>query len=523
MAFNVRFYSFAKKGNSTATPPANATYKSFNCVGKNPLSILSPVLQMKFTNGAEENPYDLNYAYIPQFHRYYYVNEWTNDGPVWTASLSVDALGSWKTSIGSQSCYVFRSAYTFDNLIPDTLYTTKNRLDVQNITLPKVWTIGGMNYNYDVENSGFFVVGVIGKNGTIYWGMPPETFDVFMRQIYSNSYYEAILGAFGALEYPEAKVAINPAQYISSVKFVPGSLLNGAASTPGQWGVYYNGSTTGMYVGPAFVDWTSTDPGKFAYQLTSGTYPTYQKSSTYDIYMLDYRHPQSDVRGDWLNFAPYSTYELFYPPFGLIELDPVEINNAAMNRLRVDLNLDPRSCIATLTVQVFAGVDPSLNNSLRTIVRMEAPFGVSVPVSAIMVPGTSAIQILSSTLGNALGGIVGLAKGGTVGSVAGAVAGFSGAALSGIGSAIGGKIPHVSTFGGPGNVSSLNGDPKLYITHWYLVDDDNTDRGRPLCQVKTLSAIPGFIVADSDHISIACTSAELETIKSAVSSGFYYE
>lgn len=515
--FQVRFYTFSKKQNSTAVP--SGTYTLYNCTAKNPLSVLSPVVVLRTANAAEDNPSAFNYAYIPQFNRYYHINEWTNDGPLWIARMTVDALASWKTEIGSQSCYVYRAASSYDSLIPDDLYPTKNRLDVQNVALPKVWTIGGVNYNSDLENSGFFVVGVIGKNGTIYWGMPPATFDVFMRCIYSDDYYEDILGAFGATEYPEAKVAINPAQYISSVKFVPGSLLNGASSTPGQWGVYYKDISTAMYVGPAYVDWTVSDPGKFAYQLTSGTYPTYQKSSKFDIYMLDYRHPQSDVRGDWLNFAPYSTYELFYPPFGLIELDPVEINNASMNRLRVDLNLDPRSCIATLTVQVFAGVDPSLNTSLRTIVRMEAPFGVSVPVSAIMVPGTSAIQVLSSTLGSALGGIVGMAKG----NAPGAVAGFGGAALTGIGTAINGKIPHVSTFGGPGNVSSLNGDPKLYVTHWYVVDDDLADKGRPLCQTKTISTLSGYIMADSDHISIACTSDELNTIKAAVSSGFYYE
>ncbi len=55
------------------------------------------------------------------------------------------------------------------------------------------------------------------------------------------------------------------------------------------------------------------------------------------------------------------------------------------------------------------------------------------------------------------------------------------------------------------------------------VDDDNTHRGRPLCQVKTISTLSGYIlVADAD-IAVPGTAEENEKIKGYMNGGFYYE
>lgn len=91
-----------------------------------------------------------------------------------------------------------------------------------------------------------------------------------------------------------------------------------------------------------------------------------------------------------------------------------------------------------------------------------------------------------------------------------------------VGQAVQGQIPHLSTMGGPGSTAAMDGTPKLYVTHWYMANDDLAGRGRPLMAVRKLSTIPGYIQADSDELSLSCTETEMQEIRAAVSGGFYY-
>ena len=56
-----------------------------------------------------------------------------------------------------------------------------------------------------------------------------------------------------------------------------------------------------------------------------------------------------------------------------------------------------------------------------------------------------------------------------------------------------------------------------------IVDEDNTRLGRPLCQIKTLSNIPGYIQVAEGDVDCDATLAEKATIKSYLEGGFYYE
>lgn len=495
--FQVTFYTFSKKRNSTAAP--TGTGSPYNCTAKAPLSVTAPVITLKLAEGAAANPSAWNYAHITAFGRYYYVSGWTNDGPLWTAYLRVDVLASFKTSIGSQTCYVYRSSYSYDLRVPDMLYPTTTRLRKLNISLPKVWTVGGGNtHNFA---SYYYVVQVIGQSGTETYAMTPDNFVRLLKYLYSDDYYDAVLGVFGATEYPEAKVAINPMQFISQVKLFYGSVLPSA-----QWALNYDATVTSVKVGPATVA-----PTAFTACHLSGISLSLEDINTDTG---DFVHPQADERGDWLNFAPFTNYELFYPPFGLIELDPASI--AGHDTLRVRLSIDNRTLTAMLEVRVLDAATP---NKIRTIVRMVSDVGVDIPVSAIVQPGTSQMQILRNTIGGIAQTVTGLATG----NPASAVTGLFGAVDAGVGAAVQGQVPHLSSMGHYGTGATLDGTPCLYVTQWYLSDDDLPDKGRPLCQIKTLSAIPGFIIADSDHVAIACTDPELAEIKSAIRGGFYYE
>lgn len=504
MAFNVVLYTFSKKQNSTAQPATAAL--TVSCTAKLPLDVVAPTIQLQLTGGAAANPSAYNYAYISSFSRYYWIRSWRNVGPLWEAELTCDVLASWKASIGNQTCYVYRSAYAYNNKLVDNKFPVTCRTHKLNVDLPKVWTIGGANENGAAENSGFYILGIITSSGTVYGAFTPSQLDTFLTALFDGDFYDEILGTFGATEYPEAKVAINPIQYISSIKFVPGSLISS-----GYWGIRYIDLTMGISVGPVSLSYLQT-PVSW-YRLTSGSNVVSNSFSIYDIELTsDFFHPQADERGDWLNMAPYTNYELFYPPFGLLQLDPAIISQYTY--LRIRLSLDVRTTTATLDVQVY---DTTAN--IRTILRQQAQFGVDVPLSNIIQPGTSAMQMISNTMSGVIGAVGGALTGNWVGA---ATSAFS-AVNAGIGTAVEGQIPHLSTIGGPGNVADLHGYPKLYVTHWYMADDDLADFGRPLCSSRQISAIPGFIICDSDHVAIACTSQELAEIKAAMQAGFYYE
>ena len=86
--FNVYFYNFTKKVNSTRTPVNGTTgllWEVHTCYLRSPSSIIAPVLEMSFNRnqyGGDGGVYnenigeavlEYNYAYIPRFNRYYFI------------------------------------------------------------------------------------------------------------------------------------------------------------------------------------------------------------------------------------------------------------------------------------------------------------------------------------------------------------------------------------------------------------------------------------------------------------------
>ena len=187
-----------------------------------------------------------------------------------------------------------------------------------------------------------------------------------------------------------------------------------------------------------------------------------------------------------------------------VELDPAAISHHENMRLRV--TLDARTAEIMLEVQVY-----NVPADMRTIYRATSSFGVPVPVSNVITPGYSDLRATQSILG----GLASLAQG----NIGAAVDKFGAA----IGGAVEGSIPHVSSIGGPGSTAKLDGFPKLYVTHWRVSPDDLQGKGRPLCDMRTISTIPGYIQGDPDELEIPCTSTELEIIREHVRNGFHYQ
>ena len=95
--------------------------------------------------------------------------------------------------------------------------------------------------------------------------------------------------------------------------------------------------------------------------------------------------------------------------------------------------------------------------------------------------------------------------------------------MSAIGSAVTAAQPNVTTSGMNSGFSGLAGSWHLTALFYQLVPEDNTHRGRPLCQVRTLSTLSGYQLCTNTDVSIPATREEIDMIRGYLESGYYYE
>ena len=80
----INLYKFTKKTNSTARP--GTPYMTLDCAIKTPSSILRPYIDI----ATESDLSAVNYAYIPDYERYYFVNDIVYNRGLWELSMVVD-------------------------------------------------------------------------------------------------------------------------------------------------------------------------------------------------------------------------------------------------------------------------------------------------------------------------------------------------------------------------------------------------------------------------------------------------
>jgi hypothetical protein len=85
------------------------------------------------------------------------------------------------------------------------------------------------------------------------------------------------------------------------------------------------------------------------------------------------------------------------------------------------------------------------------------------------------------------------------------------------------KAPQLLTSGSNGSLLMFAQNNYLCNTFYLCINDDNAQLGRPLCQVRTLKDIPGFMIVRSPDVAIPCFETERELIIQFLSSGFFYE
>ena len=475
MGFTVKLYTFSKRDNSTKRPAANAGTE-FSCVLKSGSGIMRPALAFDF--GIANDPSSYNYAYIPAFDRYYFIEEWYFDRALWTATLKVDVLATYKTEIGNASLYILRAAGAHNGNVIDTFYPCKT----------------GATFDRDVKSNPWntaptAVIGVIGKGSMFgsmnYYAMDPaHTYLIDLCNaltdpslIQNDANFSNIDASYGL-----QLSLVDPMQYIKSCVMIPVATqeisgIDNAAS----FGVFsFDNIGTGQKV----------HPGCRIYKSYSFTLK---------------KHPDTNARGNYVNSAPYTKMTLTIPPYGCIDIDTSVTCNAST--LDVDVEIDPTNGKGILVIKC--------NNIVLN--RLEAQIGVPVSLSSVTRDYVGAATSAIGAVAGAVGGVMGAATG-----LGGIGAGIAGAA-SGIGNAIESIMPRAQTIGSTGSFVSNRGDFRLDYQFMRPVDDDNTHNGRPLCDVRQISALSGYILVQDGDVAIDGTSAEDAAVRNYLEGGFYYE
>lgn len=497
----ITLYSgFKKRKNSTLQPPASTTIvPRITLTGhlKEPCTVTEPIINFQGLTGS---PAGYTYAYIPTFNRYYWITDWRWNNALWEGHLSVDVLASFRTEIGNTLAYVNRAASDYDGYIIDKMYPAASDWTTQTVALQVPWTVYG-------AANGTYILGVIrntpsGSAGgaVTYYAMTNNELTAFMRYLLSDTFY--IEQGFDDTATPPppitqglAKGLINPFQYIVSCTWFPASKSSFNISAP-----------TTISVGP--------------WEPITGITASYINGSvgyTYHHEQALTQHPQAIFRGGFLNKSPYTTHVCFLPPFGSFMVDTSYFDETNTH-LSIDVKVD---CITGQATLLAGAINP--NDALaipRIFWDTTAMFGVPIQITQLssdtLKAGVAAANIVAEGASAAFSGGLSLLLGG------------GRRLISDVGNAIEALLPRVNTQGSSGSFLAYDDTQNALVASitsrfCRVVDDDIAEMGRPLCQVKRLSDLNGFIQCGEASVDVSALKTEKEAILNFLLGGFYRE
>ena len=98
-----------------------------------------------------------------------------------------------------------------------------------------------------------------------------------------------------------------------------------------------------------------------------------------------------------------------------------------------------------------------------------------------------------------------------------------GGIFKGLTSAVESQMPKVSTAGANGSFIECIQQPQLISEFLPIVNENLAEYGRPLCAIRTINTLSGYIQCGEDDHSFSATKTESEEINRYLSEGFFYE
>ena len=94
---------------------------------------------------------------------------------------------------------------------------------------------------------------------------------------------------------------------------------------------------------------------------------------------------------------------------------------------------------------------------------------------------------------------------------------------NGLENAIRSSMPQVITSGQNGSFLAPVNNTHVIEQFYKIVDEDITHRGRPLCELRQLNTLSGFILCAEGEIDISCYDNERKEIVRYLTEGFFWE
>lgn len=111
-------------------------------------SIINPVIKIENYTGS--NITQSNYAYIPEFGRYYYITNITFSGNLYEISMHVDVLMTYKDSIRSNTAIVSRQENFYNLYLQDGVFKTNAFPHVEIRQFPAGFSKSEFNFIFTV-------------------------------------------------------------------------------------------------------------------------------------------------------------------------------------------------------------------------------------------------------------------------------------------------------------------------------------------------------------------------------------
>lgn len=485
MSVTVKMISFTKRENSTKTPTSAQlnSGSTFNCTMIDDTSIMNPTFKIS-QSGSSMIGY--NYCYVSTFNRYYFITNIRTFQNFWYVSCTCDVLATYKSPIGSQSHYVLRAASEYDENISDDIYPASTTMTANVNTADDgdpMSSSNGYCYILGIVSSVDEAVAQCGS--LVYYMMNSFTLKNFVNYLSSNIDDWSYLHG----EYSEGvqKALINPIQYIKTCMCFPIDFDSFVASSV-------------AHVKFGYYSW-AVPGGSTVKMIWSNKYVKTKETATITIP----RHPQAATRGAFMNCQPFSSYTLHYGPWGDIDLDPLLLKNntkirvetlydlvSGLGRLRVTGNVNTDSVMYTGTTQIAVEINLSQ-------IYSDALGYQSALTNQVFTQMTDAFK--------------------------GDIGGILGAGSAGVQNMTRLKYPTVAGSGSTGSFISMYDTNNLYLLGKFIniVDENITELGRPLCQVKQINTLSGYILCSGADCQISGTQEEAIKVNEYMNTGFFYE
>ena len=483
------YKQFAKKENSTKQPDNTTLTLGLQGILKEPCSIMTPVIKIERL-ALDATPFDYTYAKWVEEDRYFFITDWVWADGLWEVHMKEDVLATFKTEIGATTEYVLRTdSYTnFNGDITDTTYPSTTDIDTRVFQNASPFTP-------DSISSGSYIIGVISGNDTSavgaisYYLMSSTEFGNLKKYLFSNENMVTMGIISNALNpvqlvtdisYEVLKTLYNPYQYIASCVWFPidkDDIVNKTSVSIIQLGWWpYNLS---------------------GYLLTATTV------NIEEVNISLPSHPQAPTRGNFLNYAPY-TRRCLYGKFGSLPLDCAMIKDGDELQISYRVDLITGECRATFRrIRTFA-----------TDFLNQKDFMLGVPIQLAQV-GTDYLGTMATEIS---AGAIAMQQAYTL-NFGHAIA----TAANGIYDSIKSQMPQLETSGANGSFLQASNPTKMITQFYQIVDEDIHHRGRPLCELRQLNTLSGFILCAEGEIDISCFDGERKAIFDYLTTGFFWE